>query len=257
MAPNIPQRAGATLTATSGTTSTLAPAFASNVGAGGALLALIAACEVSTGNPTITSVTSNGAAEKWAPVTSVPANGNTQDVAYAWLCPYTAGGFTVTDINVTWGSAASATASNLIQADVYEITGLTNAVADVVATTQGSTGVTSWTVGPSAATTTGFEVWFGMASLDIAGGATATIAGPGSPWTNSATIAGTHTSGGTVTNHYLAAGHQALPPPGTIAYAGTSSASVAEYAGIVIALKGAPVGSSRLTSQAVKRAAYY
>ena len=140
---------------------------------------------------------------------------------------------------------------------MYEITGLTNAVADVVATTQGSTGVTSWTVGPSAATTTGFEVWFGMASLDIAGGATATIAGPGSPWTNSATIAGTHTSGGTVTNHYLAAGHQALPPPGTIAYAGTSSASVAEYAGIVIALKGAPVGSSRLTSQAVKRAAYY
>src|ERR1700677_1484791 len=160
MAISVVQHASGSATFSSGATGTATATFGSNITPGNCVVAIIGV-EGGFGNFTLTSVTTNGAADNWS---QALVDGDT--ITFFYVNPNSVGGQTVVDVNFSLtGLSTSVTMGVLI--DLYEVSGvLTTSVVDSSTTTHDidSTSSTSWTSGTSAVTNHANEIWFGAVS---------------------------------------------------------------------------------------------
>ncbi len=224
------QHASTTTTYTTGTTGTASPAFASNITAGNCVLACITTVTENNGQ-TITSVTTNGAAEHWAQVVAI--NPAEYLPGVIWANPNSAGGQKVIDVNWSFNFTATTSNSAVLLVDIYEFSGIGLAVPDQTASAFNNTGATSWSSGTTGTTAYPNELLIGMAGIQVAtANTTTTVTGPGGSWTNEALLGGIPQQiGGTGTanayNVYQLSGYQVTTSTGTATYNGTNGTSSA------------------------------
>jgi len=213
------QHASTTQAFTSGTSGTVSPAFGSATTPGTTLVACIG-IENDIGVTTVSSVTTNGAAENWAQAVTDAAG-----VAFGWWDGNTGGGQTVIDVTVTFGGTSTASDSTVVTVDIYEVSGLGSAPAIDKTASADSSG-TSWSSG-NITTTQASEIAFG---LNMGQGTVSfTLTGPAAPWVNEAQLSITQQAGGSATPDASVSGYDILTSAGTISYAGTASSSALAF----------------------------
>ena len=157
------QHASATAQYTSGTSATTTVSFPNNITPGNGVVACFT---TATPNDTqsVTSVTTNGAAENWFQAAAVSAAANCP--AAIWVDPDSPGGQNTVDINWSFGTTLSTSLSGAILVDIYEISGLANvSVLDKFSTNFDNTGGTSWTSNATGTTLQASEIWIGVAGF--------------------------------------------------------------------------------------------
>src|SRR6202453_998796 len=218
---------------TTGTAGTGTPAFTANTTAGSCLLLAVSLFTTALG-PTITSVTTNGAAENWIFLYQDP------DGYVLWyINPATAGGQTTIDINVSFGGTASTSNSMVLLAKLWEDGGLGPAVIADVSQSANNIGTSFASNSGTADTTTqADEIWHAAMGLAVnAANTTSTASQTSGGWTDSALGGSSYQSGGTGTadkfNVYLLGGYQVATAIGSPSYPGTTSASGGNGASVV------------------------
>lgn len=210
----------ATATVTLGTPTTL----------GNSLIVFACVSGTTSNGSGITAVTLGGSGTGFSQLLS---EGNSSDhaISACWANSSIASGQTSVVITET-----SAAGSFGMVAYAVEVSGLaTVSVLDRSAVFTSSGFVTTWSVGPTAATTQAVEITFGFVGGNSSG--VSTITGPASLWTNLAQV--TNTTTGSGFNLDALASYQILASTGAITYAGTSSGTGTTLDGLVVTLKGA------------------
>lgn len=183
-------------------------------------------------NPSVSGITLGGAAGNWG-VLATEGNSSDHAISTSWADPDCAGSQTSVAVSLTGGSG---TLAALVW--VFEVSGMPSVIAGMLdkSAVLSSTGfVSSWTLGPTATTTQGSEIWFGLAGGNVNATSVGTYTPPGTLWTNQsqqglANVGGSGFSLGGVCGYQIAAA------TGTASYNGTvTPASTIE--GLVVALK--------------------
>src|SRR6202453_4162191 len=180
---------------TTGTAGTGTPAFTANTTAGSCLLLAVSLFTTALG-PTITSVTTNGAAENWIFLYQDP-----DGYVLCYINPATAGGQTTIDINVSFGGTASTSNSMVLLAKLWEDGGLGPAVIADVSQSANNIGTSFASNSGTADTTTqADEIWHAAMGLAVnAANTTSTASQTSGGWTDSALGGSSYQSGGTGT----------------------------------------------------------
>ena len=230
------QHASATAQYTSGTSATTTVSFPNNITPGNGVVACFT---TATPNDTqsVTSVTTNGAAENWFQAAAVSAAANCP--AAIWVDPDSPGGQNTVDINWSFGTTLSTSLSGAILVDIYEISGLANvSVLDKFSTNFDNTGGTSWTSNATGTTLQASEIWIGVAGFInfSAADTTETIQGSPTPWLNEPVLVTSTQNGGTGSANlyysYQISGYRVTSSTGTAAYSGNSSDT--SYSGVAV-----------------------
>lgn len=231
------QHSSTTISFTSGTSGTAAPAFTGNTTPGSCLVAAIS-LGVPTGAPTVSGVTTNGTAESWAAAATEP-QGSFADFTNTsiWVNPNTGGGQKTIDIASHYATAMSTTNKGTVLVDIFEIAGLgASSVVDKVKVGTGSG--TSWSSGATATTAQASEIAIGVGTAFLS--STLTMTGPASPWTNETSLSSTFGGSTSQVNFRQIAGFNILSATGTATYSGTDNSGSASSAAVVVTLMAAP-----------------
>lgn len=221
--------------------------FNSPTSAGNDVLLLIGGSNLGSGStPSVSGCTLGGSADNFG---ALGANATIADnsslfgaIVTGWLDSNAASGQTAISVSLTNATC------DFIWA--LEISGLgPNPPLDVNASTDRNSGggVTSWSSGTTGTSGTATELVLGIVCAGHAVPPTATITGPGSPYTNSSSY---NNSGGYI---YIA-GYRITSSTGTFTYAGSVS-SAAFYAALCFSLRPSHGGTSQLSGSGVLSAA--
>jgi hypothetical protein len=238
------QHASNTASVTSGTSSTLAATFSASTIAGNCLFATITIATANgTSAATISSVTSNGAAEHWASEVSAvqnPGLGGATTTAI-WADPNTTGGQTIVDVTVTLPTAPTGTAEAAFMVNTFEFSGVAGSGILDKSDSATSSGSNAWSSGTTATTTQASEVWIGAATANLSSSFTMTP--PATLWTNETLLS---TSWGNAGTAKQAAGYQIVSSTGTAVYAGSTSSVSTIWSAAVATFKGGAVSAVSL-----------
>ena len=237
MTISVVQHATSTTTFSSGTTGTATVSFTNNTAIHNCLVVCITLND-GTVDPTISSVTTNGAAENWALGPT-----DTSHVVWIYANPNTGGGQKIIDVNIAFNGTATTSETIVVILNSFEVSGLAwSNVIDQFEWTDGSG--TTWSSAATAAITQPNEICIGAALSGVtAANTTGSITGPASGWTNETSGTSSFQNGGTGTadlfNVYAITSYQITSAIGTITYSGTNTPT-SGWAAAVITLKGFP-----------------